>query len=157
MGYGAHQAMGYGQGQGEGGYRQKCSFDPKTLDVKYAMDPRHQFDGNEKAGETWKTNVNIFLTGRILALKQLLKWAEDHGDGEVTTADVESLRYYMEEDPVVISHLLWAFMGVNLTGAALAIFGNVEGGQRARSLETAPQAHLLEERVAPRRAVPRGA
>ena len=126
MPYGAPQATSYGQGPTDGVYRQKLFFDSKALDVKYAMDSRHQFDGSEKTGETWKTQVKIFLTGRILALKQLLKWSEDHGDAEVTAADVESLRYYMEEDPVVISHLLWAFMGVNLTGAAQAIFGNVE-------------------------------
>ena len=34
------------------------------------------------------------------------------------------LRDYMEEDPVVISHLLWAFLGINVTGGAKEMYRN---------------------------------
>ena len=107
---------------------QKLFFDSEVLDVKYAMDIRHQYDGNEKAGEQWKTGTKIFLIGRIMILKEMLKWAEDHDNTMVTAEATQSLQVHMAEDPTVVSHLLWAYLGVNLTGAAREIYGNVEQG-----------------------------
>ena len=38
--------------------------------------------------------------------------------------NVRGLQPYLDEDPGVINHLLWGFLGINLTGAARDIFGN---------------------------------
>ena len=90
------------------------------------MESKNQYDGNEKSGESWRRNTRIFLTGRIQPLKYLLKWAEDRGSNVISEADVLGLRPFMDEDPVVLNHLVWAYFGVNLTGAAKEIFGNVD-------------------------------
>ena len=88
------------------------------------MEARHQFDGSEKTGEGWRGKIRDFLVGRIQVIKWLLKWADDFNTEVVTRAHVESLKPYMDEDRTVINHLLWAFLSVNLTGAAREIFGN---------------------------------
>ena len=59
----------------------------------------------------------------------LLKWAEDHGGNNVTMQGIQQLINFLDEDPFVINHLLWAFLNVNLTGRAREIFCNVQDSQ----------------------------
>ena len=97
------------------------------LDIKYALDAKHQYDGGEKTGESWRVNTRDFLVGRMFPIKKLLEWAEQHDGTEVKDEKIEELRPYMDEDPVVISHLLWAFLGINLTGSAKEMYRNAPG------------------------------
>ena len=62
-------------------------------------------------------------------MKHLLEWAEEFGKVEITQRDVEGLRGFFDEDPVVISHLMWGYFNVNLTGAAMEMFNNVSDFQ----------------------------
>ncbi len=62
-------------------------------------------------------------------MKHVLKWAEDHGNVEISLAAVESLRPHLDEDPGVLNHLLWAFLNVNLVDAAGEVFCNVPDSQ----------------------------
>ena len=59
----------------------------------------------------------------------LLKWAEDHGGNNVTMEGIQQLINFLDEDPIVVNHLLWAFLNVNLTGRAREIFCNVQDSQ----------------------------
>ena len=60
----------------------------------------------------------------------VLKWAEDHGSNDINHCGIGNLSGYLDEDPYVINHLVWAFMSVNLTGKAREIFCNVADFQR---------------------------
>ena len=102
----------------------RLGFDSKVLDIKYALDARNQYDGGEKNGESWRINTKDFIVGRMYAAKKLLEWAEEHNVTEVKEEEVQKLRPYMDEDPVVINHLLWAFLGINLTGSAKEMYRN---------------------------------
>ena len=84
----------------------RLNFDSKVLDIKYALDAKHQYDGGEKTGESWRVNTRDFLVGRMFPIKKLLEWAEQHDINEVKDEKIEELRPYMGEDPMVISHLL---------------------------------------------------
>ena len=69
----------------------------------------------------------LYMCGLIPAVKPLLEWAESFGKVPISQADVEGLRYSnLEEDPVIISHLMWNYFDANLTGAAKEIYDNVE-------------------------------
>ena len=59
-------------------------------------------------------------------MKYLLTWAEKRGNNPITKEDLEPLRSWMDEDPWLVGHLMWAFLAVNLTGAALAIHANCD-------------------------------
>ena len=54
----------------------------------------------------------------------LLSWAEKHGTTPISRMALESLRPHLDEDPVLISHALWAYLNVNLVSAAKEIFNN---------------------------------
>ena len=43
-------------------------------------------------------------------MKHLLAWAERHGIVPISESEVEARRRHLDECPVVISHLLWAFL-----------------------------------------------
>ena len=101
-------------------------FDSRVLDVKHAMDVKHQYDGNDKDGESWKSRTRDYFVGRIPILKWLLKWAEDFGVEAVTKERIMSLYGYIDEDPGTVNHLLWAYLSVNLTKGAREIFSNVD-------------------------------
>ena len=63
--------------------------------------------------------------GKLPIMKHLLAWAERHGTVPISESVVDASRCHLDECPVVISHLLWAFLNVNLTAAAREIFFNV--------------------------------
>ena len=90
----------------------------KIFEVKFAQFNENRFDG-EKNGETWKGRTRNYFCGMLPAVKQLLEWAEEFGKVEITQRDVEGFRGFFDEDPVVISHLMWGYFNVNLTGAAM--------------------------------------
>ena len=74
--------------------------------MKYAINNENKFDG-EKDGEHWKGKTRNYFCGFIPAVKPLLEWAEGFGKVPITQADVEGLRHSnLEEDPVIISHLM---------------------------------------------------
>ena len=64
--------------------------------------------------------------GRLPICKQMLQWAEDFKNIEIKPEDVQKWAGVMEENPLIVSHLLWAFFNVNLVGEAREIFCNVE-------------------------------
>ena len=100
----------------------------KIFEVKYAQFSENMFDG-DKDGEHWKGRTRNYFCGFLPAVKSLLEWAEGFGKNEITQRDVEGLRNFFDEDPVVISHLMWSYFNANLTGAAMEIFNNVSDFQ----------------------------
>ena len=93
------------------------------FDTKFGQDVRNQYDGGKK-GEEWKAGMRTYLIGVHPPMRQLLTWAERREQNPITPETLETLKCWMDEDPVMIGHFLWAFLGVNLTGAALAIHAN---------------------------------
>ena len=85
----------------------------------------NKFDG-DKEGEQWKGWTRNYFCGLIPAIKPLLEWAENFGKIPIAFQDVGRLRGGMEEDPAVISHLMWNYFNSNLVGAAKEIFDNVD-------------------------------
>ena len=62
-------------------------------------------------------------------MSHLLRWAEAHGAMNVFMDGIGNLVGHLDEDPFVISHLLRAFLNVNLTRKAREIFCNCFVGQ----------------------------
>ena len=54
--------------------------------------------------------------GKLPIMKHLLAWAERHGTVPISESEVEALGCHLDECLVVIRHLLWAFLNVNLSG-----------------------------------------
>ena len=104
-------------------------YDSKIFETKFSQESRNQYDGGAKGGEAWKVLIRGYTLGKIPMMKYLLKWAEDHATAEVTAQGLRGLAPYLDEDPFVINHLLWAFLNVNLTGKAREIFCNVGDSQ----------------------------
>ena len=103
-------------------------YDSKIFETKFAQEAKNTYDGS-KGGEAWKVLIRGYLLGRVPMMKYVLKWAEDHGSNPVTAQGIAGLVDYLDEEPMVLIHLLWAFLNVNLTGAAREIFCNVEDSQ----------------------------
>ena len=97
----------------------------RVFEMKYALNSENKFDG-EKDGEHWKGRTRNYFCGFIPAVKPLLEWADGFGKVPIAQADVQGLRSNLEEDPVIISHLMWNYFDANLVGAAKEIFDNVE-------------------------------
>ena len=97
----------------------------RIFETKYADSSANKFDG-DKDGEQWKGRTRNYFCGLIPAIRPLLQWAENFGKTPITLQDVERLRPSFEEDPVIISHLMWNYFNVNLVGAAKEIFDNVD-------------------------------
>ena len=106
------------------GAEQKLACDSKTFETKVAQDSRNQFDGG-KTGAHWKTITRGYFMSRCPMTKFLLRWAEDFKKNTILPEHVFALKPFMDEDPMVIDHLLWAYFNLNLTGQAREIFCNV--------------------------------
>ena len=76
--------------------------------MKIAQDPKNQFDGG-KTGTEWRSKTRGYLMGCLPITKDLLDWAERPGKTPLIAEAVPSLAPHMEEDPMVVNHLLWAF------------------------------------------------
>ena len=100
----------------------------RIFETKFAQESKNQFAG-VRGGEAWKVLIRGYLLGRAPIMKFLLKWAEDFGTMEITSDAVQGLKMFMDEDPEVMDHLLWAFLNINLTGAAREIFCNCQDSQ----------------------------
>ena len=96
----------------------------KFFDNKFGQDVRNQYDGGIKNSEQWKAAIRSYFIVVYPTMKYLLTWAEKRGNNPITPGALEPLRDWMDEDPWMVGHLLWAFLAVNLTGAALAIHAN---------------------------------
>ena len=83
-----HYDYNYRAHSSEESNRKRLDYDSKVLDIKYALDTNHRYDGNEKTGEAWRVNTRDFLLGRIFAIKGFLLWAEEHGVQEVREENV---------------------------------------------------------------------
>ncbi len=99
--------------------------DSKIFESKFAQEGRNQYGGG-KDGASWRILIRGYFVGKMPVCKQLLQWAEEFKNVAITMQDVQNLAGWMEEDPGVISHLLWAFFNINLIGEAREIFCNVE-------------------------------
>ena len=88
------------------------------FETKFGQDSKNQFDGGQKGGEQLKVLIRGYFVGKLPIMKHLLAWAERHGTVPISESEVEALRCHLDECPVVISHLLWAFLKVNFTAAA---------------------------------------
>ena len=97
----------------------------RIFETKYADNTANKFDG-EKEGDQWKGRTRNYFCGLIPSMKPLLEWAESFGKNPIAQADVASLCLHIDEDPVILSHLMWNYFNANLIGAAKEIFDNVE-------------------------------
>ncbi len=70
--------------------------------------------------------IRGYFLDRLPISKQLLHWAGGYKKANIPIADVQGLSAWMNEDPLVINHLLWAFFNINLVGEAREICCNVE-------------------------------
>ena len=63
-------------------------------------------------------------------IKHLLKWAEDKQHETTTVEETKTLqsRFMIESDPAHLSHHLWRYLNLNLTGDAKMILQNSEVG-----------------------------
>ncbi len=100
-------------------------YDSKIFESKFAQETRNQFNGG-KDGASWRVLIRGYIVGKLPMAKWLLQWAEDYKAVGIPMADVNALAARMEEDPIVINHLLWAFFNINLVNEAREIFCNVE-------------------------------
>ena len=100
-------------------------FDSKVFETKFAQESKNQYDGGNKGGEAWKVFIRGYLLSKVPMMKYMLKWAEDFGTVVITPMNVMSMSMYLDEDPMIMNHLLWSFLNVNLTDAAREIFCNV--------------------------------
>ena len=140
-GYGVYG--GYGVGGGYGGYGgdqsgggwhpdysknmgpRKIFYDSKIFETKVALEKVNQYDGG-KTGHSWKSLIKGYLVGKLPVMGKLLTWAEEFKKVPITGDHVMNLRMTMEDDPIVVAHLLWAFFNLNLVGEAREIFSNIE-------------------------------
>ena len=97
----------------------------RVFEMKYVLNNKHKFDG-DKDGEHWKGRTRNYFRGFLPAVKPRLEWADGFGKVRIVQNDVERLRPHFDEDPVIISHLMWKYFGANLVGAAKEIFDNVD-------------------------------
>ena len=97
----------------------------RIFETKYADNAANKFDG-DKEGDQWKGRTRNYFCGLIPSMKPLLEWAESFGKNPIAQADVASLCLHIDEDPVIISHLMWNYFNANLVGAAKEIFDNVD-------------------------------
>ena len=99
-------------------------YDSKTFESKFAQEQRNQFNGG-KGGAAWRVFIRGYIVGKLPLAKWLLQWAEDYKAAEIPMEDVKALAAQMEECPVIVNHLLWAFFNINLIEEAREIFCNV--------------------------------
>ena len=97
----------------------------KVFEMKYVLNTENKFDGDTN-GEHWKGRTRNYFCGFIPAVKPVLVWAEGFGKVQIVQNDVERLRPNFEEDPVIISHLMWSYFDENILGAAKEIFDHVD-------------------------------
>ena len=107
------------------GQDRRLYHDSKIFESKFAQEARNQFNGG-KDGASWKVLIRGYFVGRLPVCKQLLQWAEDYKANVITMQNVQELDGWIEENPMIVNHLLWAFFNVNLVGEAREIFCNVE-------------------------------
>ena len=97
----------------------------RVFKMKYGLNTETKFD-RDTIGEHWKGRARNYFCGFLPVVKPLLEWAEGFGKAQIAQSDVEKLRPHFDEDPVIISHLMWNYFEANLVGAAKEIFDNVE-------------------------------
>ena len=85
---------------------------------------RNQFDG-DKNGVHWKKLVSGYLISKYPTIFKILDWAEKQRNTTISNELALSLQPWLDDDILVISHFLWGFFNVNLTGSAFEIFSNV--------------------------------
>ena len=83
----------------------KHGVDARIFETKFAQESKNQFAG-VRGGEAWKVLIRGYFVGRLPVCKQLLQWAEEFKGNSIAMQDVQGLAGWMEEDPVVINHLL---------------------------------------------------
>ena len=98
--------------------------DSKLFEMKFALETRNQFDGN-KNGTHWKRIVSGYFIGQYPKMFDILNWAEQQRNSTITTELAQSLQPWVDDDILIISHLMWGFLNVNLTDSAFEIFSNV--------------------------------
>ena len=79
--------------------------DSKIFETKFGQDAKNQY-GGLKNGEQWKVLIRGYMIGKLPMTKYILKWAEDFGTREILPGDVASIKPYLDEDPLVVDHLL---------------------------------------------------
>ena len=70
-----------------------------------------------------------YFVSKVPMMSCVIKWIEDHGGSDVTADGIGGLRSFLDEDPYVMSHLMWGYLNVNLTAKAREIFCNVPDSQ----------------------------
>ena len=98
----------------------------KLFCFKFGQNLVNHVDGTQTNGEQWGADTRTYFIGIHPPMKYFLAWAEKRGAQPITPASLEPLRDWLHEDPVVVSHLLWDFLAMNLTGVAKAIHASCQ-------------------------------
>ena len=101
----------------------------KVFEEKTARDKAYQYDGSAgRGGSSWRSDTFDYFVAKLPEAGPWLQWAEKQGPREITIGmlqDIKAGGHLMTElDPVVLSHLVWAFLHHCLTGAARQVFKN---------------------------------
>ena len=131
----------------------------RVFEEKTAKDASFQYDGVNR-GATWRSDVADYFISKCPDGMPWLDWVESQGAVEITreAIDQEKRDHHLmtEFDPYVLSHHMWGFLQLCLTGAARQTFKNTgkrDGFNVWRALvlkinsQTACRRHGLRDRV----------
>ncbi len=117
---------GYNGGRGGAGGAPHITLYSKVFEDKIAQDPKNQYNGSADSGPSWRIFTRNYLMGAMPEVKMLLKWAEERQYDEIKEEDVEDLQRnsMLENGVAVMSHHVWRYLNLNLTGDAKTIHNN---------------------------------
>lgn len=100
----------------------------RVFEDKIAQDSKNQYNGSADTGPSWRIFTRNYLMGAMPEVKLLFQWAEDMQYQEITLEATKTLheKFMLENDPVTMSHHLWRFLNLNLTGDAKLMHQNTE-------------------------------
>ncbi len=120
-GGGAHMTGVPGQGH-------QLSLYSKVFEDKVAQESKNQFNGSSDSGPTWRIFTRNYLMGTMPEVKALLKWAEERQHAKIEYDDLIALNEtrMLDNCAVVMSHHVWRYLNLNLTGGAKTIHTNTD-------------------------------
>ena len=87
-------------------------FESEIFEPKLGQETKNQYDGGK--GEARKVFIRGYLLSKVPVMGHVLMWFEGHGAADVTTEGLYSLTNFLDEDPFVINHLVWAFPSTSI-------------------------------------------
>ena len=110
------------------GQGHQLSLYSKVFEDKVAQESKNQFNGSSDSGPTWRIFTRNYLMGTMPEVKALLKWAEERQHAKIEYDDLIALNEtrMLDNCAVVMSHHVWRYLNLNLTGGAKTIHTNTD-------------------------------